>query len=104
MSEHNGATSSNDDSAERDSDRPARWFLNYSASSVGIEIVVAIVLPLWFFNWLERTVTHFAPWTTMFGLFVGLGAAFKAVLRTIRQHDREVARRKSRATKAHDVD
>ncbi len=69
----------------------ATWFRWASASSVGLEIAVAISLCTLAAHWLENEYTHWAPWTTMIGLAIGLGAAVKAVQRTIRQYHRELA-------------
>ena len=37
------------------------------------------------------TVTHWSPWTTVLGLFVGLGAAGLGIKRTINEHNAWVA-------------
>lgn len=75
----------------------AAWFQHTSSASVGIEIVVAIAgctLLAW---WLENNYTHWSPWTTLLGFGIGLGAAVKAVVRTIKEHEREVAAREKAA-------
>src|SRR5512147_1829546 len=69
------------------------WFRYSSASSVGIEIAVAIVGCTLFAGWLEREYTHWSPWTTMIGFGVGVGAAIKALVRTAKQYQHEVAER-----------
>jgi F0F1-type ATP synthase assembly protein I len=69
----------------------ATWFRWASASSVGLEIAIAITLCTLAAHWFESEYTHWAPWTTVIGLVIGLGAATKAVLRTIRQYEREQA-------------
>src|SRR5512134_366887 len=71
-------------------DGKATWFRWASASSIGLEIAVAIVLCTLAARWFENEYTHWAPWTTLIGLAIGLGAATKAVLRTIRQYNREL--------------
>ncbi len=78
------------DRARRAVEGKAAWFRWASASSVGLEIAVAISLCTLFAHWLENEYTHWAPWTTLIGLFVGLGAATKAVVRTIQQYQREL--------------
>jgi F0F1-type ATP synthase assembly protein I len=78
------------DRARREVEGKATWFRWASASSVGLEIAVAISLCTLFAHWLENEYTHWAPWTTLIGLFVGLGAAIKAVMRTIKQYQREL--------------
>ena len=69
----------------------ASWFRWASASSIGLEIAIAISLCTLTAHWLENDYTHWAPWTTLIGLAVGLGAATKAVLRSIEQYHRELA-------------
>jgi F0F1-type ATP synthase assembly protein I len=71
-----------------------------SASSLGIELVVAITLPTLGAFWLEKNVTQWRPWTTLIGFAVGLGAATMAFLRVIRQHRLEVEARKNREAEA----
>jgi F0F1-type ATP synthase assembly protein I len=73
--------------------RPKRaaWFRYTDTASVGIEMVVAIAIGAFGGMWLERNVTHWAPWTTLLGIAVGLGAAVKAVVRTARNYKRELA-------------
>jgi F0F1-type ATP synthase assembly protein I len=69
----------------------ASWFRWASASSVGLEIAVAITLCTLAAYWFENEYTHWGPWTTLIGFAIGLGAATKAVLRTIAQYHREIA-------------
>ena len=45
--------------------------------------------------YLERHFTHWAPWTTLIGLFIGIGAAALAIVRVIREHDTEMAARRA---------
>lgn len=45
--------------------------------------------------WIERRFTHWAPWTTLIGLGIGLGAATLAILRVVREHEREAAERRA---------
>jgi F0F1-type ATP synthase assembly protein I len=54
-------------------------------------MVVAVAIGAFGGMWLERNVTHWAPWTTLLGIAVGLGAAVKAVVRTARTYKRELA-------------
>lgn len=74
----------------------APWYEMTSASSLGIEIVVAITLPTLGAFWLEKNVTHWRPWTTLLGFAIGVGAAAMAFLRVIRQHRMSVEARKNR--------
>jgi F0F1-type ATP synthase assembly protein I len=69
----------------------AAWFRATDAASVGIEIVVAICIGTFGGLWLERSVTHWAPWTTLIGLAIGLGAAAKAITRAARNYKRSLA-------------
>ncbi len=69
----------------------AAWVRYASASSVGIEMAVAIVLCTLAARWLESNYTHWSPWTTLIGFAVGIGAAIKAIVRAIRQYERELA-------------
>jgi F0F1-type ATP synthase assembly protein I len=69
----------------------APWFRYTDAASVGIEMVVAITICALGALWLERNVTHWAPWTSLIGILVGVGAAAKAVLRAARTAAREAA-------------
>lgn len=71
----------------------APWFRYTSAASVGIEIAVAVVGCTLLAHWIELRFTHWNPWTTVIGFAVGIGAAIKALVRTARQFQREVAER-----------
>ncbi len=66
----------------------ADWYRHMSASSLGLEMGVAIALCTFGARWLENNVTHW-KWTTLIGLLVGCGAAANAVIRTIREVERE---------------
>jgi F0F1-type ATP synthase assembly protein I len=78
---------------ERRKGGKAAWFRYSSAASVGIEIAVAIVGCTLVAMWIENRFTHWAPWTTVIGFGVGIGAAVKALVRTAKQFQREVAQR-----------
>lgn len=73
----------------------AEWFRYGSSASIGIEIAVAIVGCTLLASWLEREYTHWSPWTTLIGFGVGIGAAVKALVRTSKQFQREVAEREA---------
>jgi F0F1-type ATP synthase assembly protein I len=69
----------------------ARWFQLTEAASVGIEMAAAVGVGAGLGIYLERNVTHWAPWTTYIGLGIGLSAAVLAVLRTARNFTRMIA-------------
>lgn len=71
----------------------APWFRATSSASIGIEIAVAVVGCTLLARWLEANYTHWAPWTTLLGFGVGIGAAINALVRTAKQFQREVAER-----------
>jgi F0F1-type ATP synthase assembly protein I len=68
----------------------AAWFRATDASSIGIEIAVAITIGAVGGHYLERYVTHWSPWTSLLGIAIGLAAATKAVVRTARTYTREL--------------
>ncbi len=69
----------------------ARWFQLTEAASVGIEMAAAVGVGAGLGIYLERNVTHWAPWTTYIGLGIGLAAAVLAVIRTARNFTRMIA-------------
>lgn len=69
----------------------ARWFQLTEAASIGIEMAAAVGVGAFLGMYLERNVTHWAPWTTYIGLGIGLSAAVLAVLRTVRNFSRVIA-------------
>ena len=74
----------------------ANWYRHMSASSLGLEMGVAIALCTFGARWLENNVTHWRPWTTLIGLLIGCGAAANAVIRTIREVEAEDAAEEAR--------
>ena len=74
------------DAKESPPPKKAAWVRYGDAASVGTEIAVAIVVGALGGMWLEHNVTHWAPWTTVIGLFIGILAASKAVLRTVKTY------------------
>jgi ATP synthase protein I len=58
-----------------------------SASSVGLELGLAVAIGLLIGWWLDQ---HFgtAPWLMLLWLALGLGAGFRGVFRAVRQADR----------------
>jgi len=69
----------------------ARWFQLTEAASIGIEMAAAVGVGAFLGIYLERNVTHWAPWTTYIGLGIGLSAAVLAVIRTARNFTRMIA-------------
>lgn len=69
----------------------AEWFRLTEAASVGMEMAIAVAIGWFGGRWLEANVTHWAPWTSRIGAFVGLGAAALAVVRTARKFSRQLA-------------
>ena len=72
--------------------RKPDWWRHTSASSVGIEMAVAIVGCWWVGRWLETNVTHWKPWTSTIGVLVGCGAAALALVRTAKEYKGHLAR------------
>ncbi len=66
----------------------ARWFQMTEAASVGIEIAAAVGVGAGLGLYLQRNVTHWAPWTLYIGLGIGIGAGAYAVVRTARNFTR----------------
>lgn len=64
----------------------ARWFIYTDASSLGIEIAVAITFGAMAGYYIERYLTHWSPWTMLLGFAFGVVVAVKAVLRTARAY------------------
>ena len=64
----------------------ALWFQWTDASSVGIEMVVAITICTVAAYYIERYLTHWSPWTMLIGVVLGCITAAKAVLRAARTY------------------
>jgi F0F1-type ATP synthase assembly protein I len=60
------------------------------ASSLGIEIAVSVVIGAAAGRWLEKNVTHWAPWTSVIGMMIGVGTAARAIVRTARSYTRQL--------------
>lgn len=69
----------------------ARWFQLTEAASVGIEMGAAVFVGAFAGMYVQNHWTHWAPWTTLIGLGIGLAAAVLAVLRTARNFGRVIA-------------
>lgn len=87
MTDEGAPTQGRETSAQRELPRrKPDWWRYTNASSIGIEIAVAIVMGWLAGSWLESNVTHWKPWTSVIGLLLGCGAAVLAMFRTVREH------------------
>jgi ATP synthase protein I len=68
-----------------------RFYHTLSASSVGLELGLSVVLGVLFGRWLDGKVGT-APWLMIVFLALGLFAGFRSVLRAVRRLDREAER------------
>jgi F0F1-type ATP synthase assembly protein I len=93
-------------SEETGADRRARrWFQMTEAASVGIEIAAAVGVGAGLGLYLQRNVTHWAPWTLYIGLVHRPRRGHLAVVRTARNFTRvlaaeEAAERQAEADRA----
>lgn len=62
------------------------WWRYTNASSLGIEMAIAIMLGWWSGRWVETNITHWKPWTSTIGLLFGCAAAGLAIRRTSREY------------------
>jgi len=62
-----------------------------SASSVGIELAVAVLLGMFGGRWLDGRIGT-TPWMMILGLCFGFTAGLRAIFRYVRAADREAAR------------
>jgi F0F1-type ATP synthase assembly protein I len=68
--------------------RSGRQFYNtLSASSVGLELGLAVVFGVLFGRWLDGKLGT-APWMMLLFFALGLAAGFRSVLRAVRRADR----------------
>lgn len=65
------------------------YFRTLSATSVGLEMAVSVVLPLLLGIWLDRKVGT-APWLMLLFLCFGFAAGIRAVWRYVAEADRDV--------------
>jgi ATP synthase protein I len=84
-----------DDSASK---RTRNFYHALSASSVGLELGVAVILALLGGMWLD-TQLGTEPWFMLLGLVIGLIAGFRNVMRAIERSDRAAALELERATR-----
>lgn len=71
--------------------KQAAWYRYTDAASLGIEIAVAVSLCAFVGRWLETNYTHWAPWTTLIFIGIGMGAAARGIIRTARNYKRQLA-------------
>ena len=70
---------------------PKRFYNMLSASSVGLELGLSVVIGVVFGIWLDGNLGT-APWMMLLWLCFGLAAGFRGVLRAVRRADREATR------------
>lgn len=68
-----------------------RFYNALSASSVGLELGLSVVISVLFGMWLDGKLGT-TPWLMLLWLGIGLAAGFRGVLRAVRRADREAAR------------
>lgn len=69
---------------------PARWFRATSASSIGIEIAIAVCVPILIGRWADGKWEQIAPFGMVLGMLVGCGGAARAVQRALADYKREL--------------
>ena len=84
------ADSSPESSPSKKPVKRAAWYRMTDASSVGIEMAVAVTLCTVAGHYAERYLTHWSPWTTLLGVLVGVMAAARAVIRTAKTYQRSL--------------
>lgn len=70
----------------------ALWFQYTDASSLGIEMAVAVSFGAIGGYYIERYLTHWSPWTMLLGFAFGVTVAVRAVLRTARTYQASLRR------------
>ena len=78
----------------------AKWFVYTDASSLGIEIAVAVCFGAIGGYYIERYLTHWSPWTMLLGFAFGIVVAVRAVLRTSRAYQASLRRDAEEQAKA----
>lgn len=78
--------------------RSRDYYRSLSASSVGIELAVSVLIGLFFGRWLDGRIGT-APWMMILFLCLGFAAGLRSVYRFVRQADRdaELAEAEARA-------
>jgi ATP synthase protein I len=67
------------------------YYRTLSASSVGLELAIAVILGLFFGRWLDGQLGT-TPWMMIVWLIIGFTAGMKGVYRHVRISDREAER------------
>jgi ATP synthase protein I len=67
--------------------RTKRAFNALSASTVGLELGVAVVMSLWFGMWLDRKAGT-TPWLMLVFLVIGLVAGFRNLMRAVKRAEK----------------
>lgn len=75
----------------KEAHQPATWFRYTDASSLGIEIAASVSICAIAGRYIEENLTHWAPWTTLIAIGIGMGAAGRAIYRTARNYKRQLA-------------
>ncbi|MEM9454100.1 MAG: AtpZ/AtpI family protein [Myxococcota bacterium] len=70
----------------------ALWFQYTDASSLGIEMAVAVSFGAIGGYYVERYLTHWSPWTMLLGFTFGVTVAIRAVIRTARSYQASLRR------------
>jgi len=68
----------------------AQWFRSTSASSIGIEIALSIVVGTLAGKWVQDRYPQWSPWALLLGLAFGCVAAVGAVRRALRSYNKEL--------------
>ncbi len=81
-----------DPPAKPDPPKRAVWFRYTDASSLGIEMAVAVTMGALSGYYVERYLTHWSPWTMLIGFALGVFAAIQAVIRTAKNYQASLRR------------
>jgi len=72
------------------------YYRALSASSVGIELAVSVLIGLFFGRWLDGRIGT-APWMMILFLCLGFAAGLRSIYRSVRHADRDAARAEAEA-------
>lgn len=67
------------------------YYRALSASSVGLELAVSVIIGLFFGQWLDGRIGT-GPWMMILFLCLGFAAGLRSIYRFVRQADRDAAR------------